>query len=32
MTACRVAVVPEDLLDRDALAELAEGRRPEERP
>jgi hypothetical protein len=27
MTPCRVAVVPEALLDRDALAELAKGRR-----
>ena len=26
VTACRVAVVPEALLDREALAELAEGR------
>jgi hypothetical protein len=28
VTACRVAVVPEGLLDRDALAELAERRSP----
>ena len=27
VTACRVAVVPEALLDREALAELAAGRR-----
>jgi len=26
LTPCRVAVVPEGLLDRDALAELAKGR------
>jgi hypothetical protein len=27
LTSCRVAVVPDGVLDREALAELAEGRR-----